>query len=95
MKVKALKPHMNGYGDKYVKAKDDTYDVPDHAAGPLINKGMVEEVKPSDDGLRDLTVADLDKIIASEGVEVAGNANKAAKIDAIIANRVTPSGDAD
>lgn len=45
MKVKALKPHNNGYGEKFTKAKGDTYEVPDGSAKMLIDKGFVEEVK--------------------------------------------------
>ncbi|WP_066526699.1 hypothetical protein [Erythrobacter sp. CCH5-A1] len=43
MKVKTLIPHMNGYGDKFEKAKGDEYDVPDVHAGPLIAAGLVED----------------------------------------------------
>lgn len=46
MKVKTLKPHNNGYGAKYEKAKDDEYTLPDAAAKTLIASGKVEEVKP-------------------------------------------------
>lgn len=44
MKVKALKPHNNGYGDKFEKAKGDEYEIPDDHAGPLIAAGLVEDV---------------------------------------------------
>ena len=43
MKVKTLIPHMNGYGDKFEKAKGDEYEVPDVHAGPLIAAGLVED----------------------------------------------------
>ena len=96
MKVKTLKPHGNGYGPDYSKSKDDEYDIPAAAAAPLIIHGFVEEVKTGDaKALSDMTVADLDKIIADEGVEVPSGANKAAKVEAIIASRMTSSGDAE
>ena len=43
MKVKTLKAHMNGYGDKFEKAKGDEYEVPDVHAEPLIAAGLVED----------------------------------------------------
>lgn len=46
MKVKTLKPHMNGYGDTFEKKKGTEYDVPDEHAGPLIDAELVAEVKP-------------------------------------------------
>jgi hypothetical protein len=47
MKVKTLKPHMNGYGDKFEKAKGDEYEIPDVHAGPLIAAKLAAEVKPA------------------------------------------------
>lgn len=44
MKVKALKPHNNGYGAKFEKAKGDEYEMPDDHAAPLIAAGLVEDV---------------------------------------------------
>jgi len=49
MKVKALKPHNNGYGDKFEKAKGDEYEMPDDHAKPLIAAKLVAEVKPAAD----------------------------------------------
>lgn len=47
MKVKTLSDHRNGYGDKYLKAKGDVYEIPDQHATPLIAAKLVAEVKPS------------------------------------------------
>lgn len=49
MKVKTRVEHGNGYGDKYLKAKGDEYEVPDVHAGPLIAAKLVAEVKPAAD----------------------------------------------
>lgn len=49
MKVKTLKPHMNGYGDKFEKAKGDEYEIPDVHARPLIAAKLAAEVKPAAD----------------------------------------------
>lgn len=49
MKVKTLKAHMNGYGDKFEKAKGDEYEIPDVHAGPLIAAKLAAEVKPAAD----------------------------------------------
>lgn len=43
MKVKTRVEHGNGYGDKYLKAKGDEYEVPDVHAKPLIAAGLVED----------------------------------------------------
>ena len=48
VKVKALRPHQNAYGDKFQKAKDDTYLHPRPAgdiAGGVVE--LAEEAKPS------------------------------------------------
>lgn len=45
MKVKTLKPHENGYGEKYAKAKGAVYSLPADMAKTLIAQGFVEEVK--------------------------------------------------
>lgn len=43
MKVKTLKPHNNGYGDKFEKAEGDEYELPAQHAAPLIDAGLIEE----------------------------------------------------
>lgn len=40
VKVKALRAHSNGFGDKYEKAKGDEYDVADPTA--LVDAKLVE-----------------------------------------------------
>jgi len=45
MKVKTLKPHNNGYGDKFEKTKGYEYSLPDAAAKTLIAANKVSEVK--------------------------------------------------
>lgn len=40
VKVKALRPHSNGFGDKYEKALGDEYDVADPTA--LVDAKLVE-----------------------------------------------------
>jgi len=47
MKVKALKPHCNGYGDSFEKKKGAEYTIPDEQAGPLIAAKLIAEVKPA------------------------------------------------
>lgn len=49
MKVKTLKPHTNGYGDKFEKAKGDEYEIPAADAKPLIAGKLVAEVKSAAD----------------------------------------------
>ena len=45
MKVKTLKPHANGYGGRFEKAKGAEYEIPDAHAAPLIFAGLVAELK--------------------------------------------------
>ncbi|MFA5989686.1 MAG: hypothetical protein WC803_08785 [Sphingomonas sp.] len=53
MKVKALKPHMNGYGDKFEKAKGDEYEIPDVHAAPLIAAKLAADVNAAPKELGD------------------------------------------
>lgn len=46
MQVKTLKPHGNGHGAKFFKARGDTYALPAEQAKPLIAARLVSEVKP-------------------------------------------------
>lgn len=46
MKVKTIKPHSNGHGEKYSKTKGDEYDHPNPTAD--IKAGFVKEVKSDD-----------------------------------------------
>lgn len=41
MKVEVIKDHGNGHGDKWEKAKGDTYDLPDAQAETLIAEKLV------------------------------------------------------
>lgn len=106
MKVKALKAHNNGYGDKFEKAVGDVYDVTDEMATTLAGHGFVEEVKDEASGgdadrraLLKLKVEELDQIAAAEGVTVFEGANKTVKVEAILAKRAEAvdqsGGDAD
>lgn len=42
MKVKALVPHTNVYGDSWAKEVGDIYEVPDRLSAVLIESGIVE-----------------------------------------------------
>lgn len=107
MKVKTLKAHSNGYGDKFEKAVGDVYDVSAEMAKTLAGHGFVEEVKDEATGdddadrraLLKLKVEELDQIVAAEGVTVFEGANKTVKVEAILAKRAEAvdqsGGDAD
>lgn len=45
VKVKALRPHDNSYGDKVHKAKDAEYELPDNMVGTLTDAGLVAVVE--------------------------------------------------
>lgn len=70
-----------------------SYDEAKRLSKAKVLDGDPEEIEPEDggeaagDGLDKLKVADLDKIIADEGVEIDASANKAAKVAAIRTKR--------
>ncbi|NJM51081.1 MAG: hypothetical protein HC843_09565 [Sphingomonadales bacterium] len=95
MKVKTLKAHSNGYGDKFEKAAGDVYEVSAEMATTLAGHGFVEEVKDEATGgddadrraLLKLKVEEIDQIAQAEGVTVFEGANKTVKVEAILAKR--------
>jgi hypothetical protein len=98
MKVKALKAHSNGYGEKFEKAAGDVYEVTPEMAKTLAGHGFVEEVKDvatGDDADRRalLKVEEVDQIAQAEGVTVFEGANKTVKVEAILAKRAQAAGD--
>lgn len=57
MKVRAKKKHINAYGDAPLKFPGKHYELPDDAAAPLIDIGIVEQLpddaEPEGDGASD------------------------------------------
>lgn len=49
MKVRAKRKHLNAYGDVVTKHPGKHYELPDDAAGPLIDTGIVEQIDDEDD----------------------------------------------
>jgi hypothetical protein len=101
MKVKALKAHSNGYGEKFEKAAGDVYEVTPEMAKTLAGHGFVEEAKDAATGdddadrraLLKLKVEEVDQIAQAEGVTVFEGANKTVKVEAILAKRAQAAGD--
>lgn len=49
MRVKTVKPHQNGCGDKVNKTKGDEYECSEATGKQLVALGLVEEVKAKEE----------------------------------------------
>jgi hypothetical protein len=73
MKVRAKRPHGNGYGTRWSKKKGDTYELPDEHAAPLIAQGLIEKEPPAKPARK---TAPRKKPAAKPAVAPAGDAHE-------------------